>query len=809
MKTKILVILILSSMLFYILPKCTQLDENKFASGGDAKNISFSQTGGTYTENVVITLSAADDPEASIKYTKSTTGAVEPKAIPPVIGIDYGTNVTLERHPVNDIIYTISARTYKTVNGIIKEGPVETQVFTVNAPVQSVSFKPPFPGLSQQPAQGKLEFNYDTGKNPDIIIRYEITVNGAEPGEPTESSAAASDDGPGGDLPYINLSGYNPGDVLRIKIQGYETDRVPSPVEYVTYTIVDNCNAPSFVNNNPGTYNNDTVVKISGEAGTSIFYTTNGTAPQIDYATENPANADTKKISTGGTFTITENQDTVNNETVIRAVAWAAAKGKSTELTGDFTLKCATPTMTPGSDGSTATINGTISSNTTGADIKFTKSAGGQDPVTSGTPGTGFTVDQNLDDNESSGKTVIQAVATRTGYADSNIATRNFYLYCAAPSISWSGGNFWQQKAISFSSPSGGTVYYKIGSGSYTTGSSLTLKYNHHGKNVSIYVKKNKYRNSSTTTSGTYYCRGYVGLGSHKCSRQYVTPGITWGTSSPGATGLPFQLYHSGYLGITYGKGRWVGVGDGLISYSDYPDATSWHEVTASYDSVLQDVKYGNNVFVAVGSGGRITVSSDGISWTTKLNATETNFNAVAYGNGVWIAVGTRGGIYKSTTNGNTWYCVRTPVDGQEDLNGVAWSSYNGSTFAAVGNNGKALYSRYASNNGETWATYGNCPTSDNYLSIASDGSARFLAVGANGAMAWSADGMSWYGAGSHSPRNLVDVCYGNGRFVVVDNYPGGSGYQCHGWTNSNTDFTMSWGSTSGYVRNCIAYKGD
>jgi len=55
----------------------------------------------------------------------------------------------------------------------------------------------------------------------------------------------------------------------------------------------------------------------------------------------------------------------------------------------------------------------------------------------------------------------------------------------------------------------------------------------------------------------------------------------------------------------------------------------------------IRDIAYNNGRFVAVGMGGRIAYSSNGIVWTEVINSTFSNnfINNIIYGNGRWVVV--------------------------------------------------------------------------------------------------------------------------------------------------------------------------
>src|SRR5262249_18337049 len=54
----------------------------------------------------------------------------------------------------------------------------------------------------------------------------------------------------------------------------------------------------------------------------------------------------------------------------------------------------------------------------------------------------------------------------------------------------------------------------------------------------------------------------------------------------------------------------------------------------------FRDVCYGNGMFVAVGAGGQILSSMDGITWNIRTNGTARDLYSVCHGNGRFVTVG-------------------------------------------------------------------------------------------------------------------------------------------------------------------------
>ena len=75
---------------------------------------------------------------------------------------------------------------------------------------------------------------------------------------------------------------------------------------------------------------------------------------------------------------------------------------------------------------------------------------------------------------------------------------------------------------------------------------------------------------------------------------------------------------------------------------------TTWTQRTSGTGNELEGVAYGNGRFVAVGNGGTILTSPDGVNWTRRTSGTRSWLGGVTYGNGTFVAVGEEGIILTS-----------------------------------------------------------------------------------------------------------------------------------------------------------------
>ncbi|MGA2506940.1 MAG: hypothetical protein ABSF80_05630 [Chitinispirillaceae bacterium] len=116
------------------------------------------------------------------------------------------------------------------------------------------------------------------------------------------------------------------------------------------------------------------------------------------------------------------------------------------------------------------------------------------------------------------------------------------------------------------------------------------------------------------------------------------------------------------FTSVTYGNGRWIAVGGEDVGgmFGGPPtdhSATSLNGITwdttsvfAHYNIWYTSVTYGNGLFVAVGDGGVIYTSLDGLTDTVNVSGATSNLNSVIYGNGLFVAVGNNGTILTSST---------------------------------------------------------------------------------------------------------------------------------------------------------------
>ena len=170
----------------------------------------------------------------------------------------------------------------------------------------------------------------------------------------------------------------------------------------------------------------------------------------------------------------------------------------------------------------------------------------------------------------------------------------------------------------------------------------------------------------------------------------------------------------------------------------------------------LQSVAFGNNLFVAVGTGDYILTSSDGINWNEVYS--NVKFNSVTFGNNLFVAVGSYGNI-KTSTDGITWTSRTSHVDPGAYLYEVIYAN---NMFVAVGDKENIL----TSPDGITWTKVFS--GINHTLSSVAFGNNLFVAGGGGGKPITSTDGITWTKKDSNFSGVVNKIVFGNNLFVAV-----------------------------------------
>jgi len=166
-------------------------------------------------------------------------------------------------------------------------------------------------------------------------------------------------------------------------------------------------------------------------------------------------------------------------------------------------------------------------------------------------------------------------------------------------------------------------------------------------------------------------------------------------------------------------------------------DGVTWTTETSGTTNDLYAVYNNGAGFIAIGANGTLLTSGNGITWAVGNSGTTNTLYGITYGNGRFVAVGAAGTLINSTDGGISWQTINSST--ASDLKGVA---YGVPQLAYV----------YTPQNGYTAL---NLPA------------ATFVAVGANGALVTSPDGVTWTPHNPLQTTSLNAVAYGH-QFVAV-----------------------------------------
>jgi len=194
-----------------------------------------------------------------------------------------------------------------------------------------------------------------------------------------------------------------------------------------------------------------------------------------------------------------------------------------------------------------------------------------------------------------------------------------------------------------------------------------------------------------------------------------------------------------------------------------------FHQGTGTIYSSVNDVAYGNGKFVAVGIGGQIVYSTNGVAWNAATNngfrISDTNIQGVSYGGGKFVAFGSRqvvsGGVTTwndivYSSDGIRW----TRADTTNFYEAVSSITYGNGKFVAVCKSGRLGYSL----DGVTWSFVTDNALDGVSFSTAAYGNGRFVVVGSSGKTAYSTDGITWTVLVSGT---FSSITFANNRFIV------------------------------------------
>lgn len=221
---------------------------------------------------------------------------------------------------------------------------------------------------------------------------------------------------------------------------------------------------------------------------------------------------------------------------------------------------------------------------------------------------------------------------------------------------------------------------------------------------------------------------------------------------------------------VAWGDGKLVAVGeDGFVSSS--VDGRDWTLGTSGSEAWLSAIVWTGDEFIAAGSEGTVLRSADGTVFEAEDSGTTETFNDLVVTDFGIVAVG-----YSSALRSGDAWIAATQASVME---AAAWSPELG-LVVAVGWNGAIA----TSSDGLTWVEQEH-PSQTELRDVTWTGD-RFVAVGEGGTVLVSSDGMSFQT--SFSGRRLLNVAWARDRFVAV----GVGGVVAQSQTGEHWDYSFT-----------------
>ena len=129
-------------------------------------------------------------------------------------------------------------------------------------------------------------------------------------------------------------------------------------------------------------------------------------------------------------------------------------------------------------------------------------------------------------------------------------------------------------------------------------------------------------------------------------------------------------------------------VDDEIASFPDSLLAGTWTQRTSGFGtSYIRSIKYGNGVWTAGGTSGKLATATDPTgTWTQRTSGFgTTSIYNISYGNGVWTAVGVGGKLATATDPTGTW----TQRTSGFDTSSIYNIEYGNGVWVAVASDGK------------------------------------------------------------------------------------------------------------------------
>ncbi|MCX7748892.1 MAG: dockerin type I domain-containing protein [Clostridia bacterium] len=197
-------------------------------------------------------------------------------------------------------------------------------------------------------------------------------------------------------------------------------------------------------------------------------------------------------------------------------------------------------------------------------------------------------------------------------------------------------------------------------------------------------------------------------------------------------------------------------------------DCTNWSTRLLENSRNLYDIVWANNLFVAVGYGGKICISEDGDVWKDYTKWPAEGFTSIVWDGSKYLTLST-GGSALISQDGINWKWKKTNLYNNE-LVRIIW---DGKKYVAAGvhrNLNKATGIICTSADGIFWSTsWGTSyPGPNNVLHDLAYNGNMFVAVGDAGTMVTSLDGVTWTLKPPDTSEEINAITWNGEEFVAA-----------------------------------------
>lgn len=220
---------------------------------------------------------------------------------------------------------------------------------------------------------------------------------------------------------------------------------------------------------------------------------------------------------------------------------------------------------------------------------------------------------------------------------------------------------------------------------------------------------------------------------------------------------------------VRYAAGRWLAVGqNGTILSTTDAQGAGWVTIPSALRGELRAIGYGAGRWVVIESGRKLWTSTDAVHWSELAVPGQDTLSSIEYANGLWVLVGAgaSGAVILTSTDLQTW----SPRDAQQ-TGYLMDVSYGNGRWVAVGEGypgGPGRERMLTSSDGINW-TPGLSPDGPvgPILNAVAYGDGQFLAVGNQGNLLQSADGVAWLRRDAGQSGHLRSVLRAGGRWMA------------------------------------------